>query len=1507
MSQMNEKASKFKSFISQIGIKQTEGLESGAIEEIVIQREQGVWNFHLSFDSVLPFESYLVLDTTIKDTMKNLQGVSQVQVYYQYQNQAIDAKNLEKYYTYFFEDASLVKRTVLVCEERNMKFGVNKIIAYVANEEEKECFYPLYDFVLSFFKQAGIDFPIKLEFEISSFETPIQDYILNNIKKTDQEVLQAYQDAKKQEKISKETTKEVGFKKRPGGRKNIDSAPVALSVIPSSDVEIIEYSQQHGTSDFVIEGRVLMSNIKSVRGGYKIYEATVTDDTDSILVKSFLNKNNMEKDEIFFTKEACANKRVRIFGTVNYDRFARDVVLSIKDIQSLGDYTESKRKDTAEQKRVELHAHTKMSAQDGIMDVEEYVKRAKEFGHSALAVTDHYNIHVLPDFNQAAKKHGLKPIYGVEGAFLDEVNFKIALTDDAFALENATYVAYDLETTGLMAKYNEIIEIAAVKIHKGQIIDEFSSFVKPKRSISEKITNITSITNDDVRLAPTIDKVLPEFLSFISGCVLVAHNATFDNAYLYENMRRLGLFSKPFPTIDTLQLSRVAYGTKLKRFNLKAVAKYFDVDLEQHHRAIYDAKTTGYIFLKMLRDLLERGITTYEEINLIIDTEEVFSYTFPTHITILSKNKKGQKNLNKIISDSHTVHFAKEPIILKSFLEKHRENLLIGSGCSNGAVFTAAMNQSKEELEEIMQFYDYIEVFPPSAYEHLVEDSGEEITREYIKDIITTIISVAKASKKIVVATGDVHHLEEEDVKYRDIFVKSPLLGNGRHDLVNIDNIPSLYFKTTNEMLSDFSFLPEDLRLEIVITNTNLIAEQIETYDIFPKELFAPRDNFLAHQGIPSFKDAVRDMTFHNAKEKYGAILPKLVEDRIQKELHSIISHNYASIYYISYLLVDKSRSDGYVVGSRGSVGSSLVATLMNITEVNPLPPHYVCPKCHFSVFKMTPDEKKHYKQTSDQEMFIEAMEKVDTGYDLPDAKCPSCNHLLDKNGVDIPFETFLGFEGDKVPDIDLNFSGDYQNKAHEFCRELFGVDNAFRAGTISTIAEKTAYGYVKGYYERKGLEARQAEINRIAKQIEGVKRSTGQHPGGIIVIPDEIEYTDIIPVQYPADDTSSPWRTSHYDYHKFENNLLKLDILGHDDPTMIRHLMDFVEAFPDEFPFQTPEEIPITDSKVLKVFTGVEVLGVNPNQVFGEVIGTTGLPEFGTQLTKRMLVDIRPSTISDLLKVSGLSHGTDVWEGNSRDLLLGLKDGVSPIPFKELIGCRDDIMVYLMSRGLSSKISFQIMESVRKGKGLSASQEKEMIKHQIPKWYIDSCKMIKYMFPKAHATAYVIMALRIAWFKVHKPLYYYAAYFSRRANAFDIVALVGGERAINKRLLELKDKQERKTATNKDIDTFQALLLALEMVARGFSFKQINIKTSDWRDFLVDKESNSLLIPFSAMDSLGASTAQSVVEAREQEAFTSKRDVITRTKINATVFEKLDALGVFKDLPDDDQMDLFA
>ncbi len=1496
---MEERKRVFQNILKNINFPLLEGVLSGEVSEAIFDKTDYSLSLKIDF-------SEFVAPDTLYDLMKSLQEglvqakvANKVTVKYHFSVEEVPPLTLEVFYKYFVQELSSRQVRYHSLGNFETSYNDNTVKLMVANEFDKGVIEALLPAVRECFKKFGLEI-VKVVSEINTFIVPLEDEIETSNALAEQKINREqviYDNSIANRDNTKQNPKMTKMKRQ---QSPLNGVVMPIKDVPATEYELVEYLQKNNKKNFLVEGDVIKAEIRELNGGLKLYEATLFDGESSIVIKTFVNNNQNKQQEDFYRKSCMVGQRVRCYGYLKYDTFARDMVLMIVETAGLGEVQKVVHTDGEVEKRVELHAHTKMSAQDSVLAVDEYVARAKEYGHVALAVTDKYNVQGLPELAKECKKAGIKPIFGLEGALVDEEGFKIALTDHDIDLDEATYVVYDLETTGISSNYNEIIEIAACKIYHGNIIDEFQTFVNPRRKISEFTTNLTSITDDDVRNAPFIETAIMDFYHFIDGAILVAHNATFDNSHLYRNLADQGIKDVSFPTIDTLQIARVCYGDKMKRFNLKAVSKYFDVELEQHHRAISDATTTAYVFLKMLNHLRELHINNYNEINSVINENEAFKFAYPTHVTLLAKNREGLVNINRIVSQSYTVNFSKEPKILKKFLESHREGILVGSSCYNGDVFTKALNKSYQELLDSMDFYDFIEVQPPDVYSHLIESSGGEITSEHIEKIIGKILLAASEKGKLVVATGDVHHLDKEDKKYRQMLFEVPMVGGGMHDFSELKDIPSTHFRTTKEMLDDFAFLGNEKAFEIVVTNTNYINSLIEEFPLFPKKLYAPGDDFMAKEGIPSAKEELLKLTYATAHKKYGENLPKLVQDRLDKELNSIINNDYATIYFIAYMLVKHSKEAGYVVGSRGSVGSSLVANFMGITEVNSLPPHYVCPHCHFTAFKLSPEEKRKYGQSEDELKFEDILQKYGTGFDMPEEKCPVCGETMVSDGCDIPFETFLGFSGNKTPDIDLNFSGEYQERAHNYCRDIFGVDYSFRAGTINGIAENTAFGYVKGHYERLKQTVRSCELDREGAKLLNVKKTTGQHPGGIVVLPQGLDVNEITPVQYPADNIENDWKTTHQTYHNFEDNLLKLDILGHDDPTMIRHLMNYVEAFPDEFPFSRVEDIPLDDKKVLKMFAGVDVLGVTKEQIMEE-IPTTGLPEFGTGLTKDMLKEIHPTRVSDLIKISGLSHGTGIWAGNMRDLFLGLKPGVNNLEFNDLIGCRDDIMAYLISMDLPALDAFTIMECVRKGKGLKPDQERLMLEHNVPKWYIEACKSIQYMFPKAHATAYVIMALRIGWFKMYKPIYYYAGFFSKRAKAFEIETMVAGYDAIKARLNEL---QALKKMTNKESDIYYTLLLSLEMYARGFNFKQIDIFKSDWQDFII--EGNSLIIPFGAMDSLGPSIAKSIVDARNESMFTSIKDVARRSRINNTLMEKFIRMGVFHDLPNDDQIGLF-
>ncbi|GAE36067.1 DNA polymerase III alpha subunit [Halalkalibacter akibai JCM 9157] len=923
--------------------------------------------------------------------------------------------------------------------------------------------------------------------------------------------------------------------------------------------------------------------------------------------------------------------------------------------------------------------------------------------------------------------------------------------------------------------------------------------------------------------------------------------------FLNVGYQKIGLEEAKNPVIDTLELGRFLY-PELKNHRLNTLCKKFDIELVSHHRAIYDAEATGYLLWKMVKDASEREISYHDQLNEHMGQGN-FHRQRPAHCTILAQTQAGLKNLYQLVSMSHLDYFFRTPRIPRSQLSKYREGLLIGSACDKGEVFEGMMQKSKEEVEEIAKFYDYLEIQPLANYQHLIE---RELVKndEALQEIVTNIIELGEKLNKPVVATGNAHYLHEEDYIYRKILIAS----QGGANPLNKQTLPEVHFRTTDEMLEAFSFLGEEKAKEVVVANTQKVADLIEEIHPIPDELYTPK--------IEGADEEVREMSYSMARSIYGENLPEIVEARIEKELKSIIGHGFAVIYLISHKLVKKSLIDGYLVGSRGSVGSSLVATLTEITEVNPLPPHYVCPNCHHSYF------------------FDDG--SVGSGFDLPDKDCTECGTAYVKDGQDIPFETFLGFKGDKVPDIDLNFSGEYQPRAHHYTKELFGEDYVYRAGTIGTVAEKTAYGYVKGYQGDHDLQMRGAEIDRLVSGCTGVKRTTGQHPGGIIVVPDYMDIHDFCPIQFPADDKNSEWKTTHFDFHSIHDNLLKLDILGHDDPTVIRMLQDLSGI--------DPKTIPTDDPEVMKIFSSPDVLGVDEEQIMCKT-GTLGIPEFGTRFVRQMLEETKPSTFSELVQISGLSHGTDVWLNNANELIYN-----GTCELKDVIGCRDDIMVYLIYKGLEPSLAFKIMESVRKGKGLPPEWIEEMKQQDVPDWYIGSCLKIKYMFPKAHAAAYVLMAVRIAYFKVHHPILYYASYFTVRADDFDLDTMIKGSASMKAKIQEINAKGL--DAAPKEKAVLTVLELALEMSERGFSFQKVDLYRSSATEFIV--EGNSLLPPFNAMTGVGTNAALNIVKARQDREFLSKEDLQQRAKLTKTVLEHLDEHGCLAGMPDSNQLSLF-
>ena len=1204
--------------------------------------------------------------------------------------------------------------------------------------------------------------------------------------------------------------------------------------------------------DVVIRGCILTVDSREIRNEKTILMFNITDYTDTICFKMFAH--NEQVAEIMAGIHKGGFYKVK--GVVMTDRYDHELTLqNINGVKTIPDFRVP-RKDTAVEKRVELHCHTKMSDMDGVSDASAIVKRAVEWGHKAIAITDHGNVQAFPEAFHTIrdiKDAETRVIYGVEGYLVDDT--KGMVTNSKGQSLDSDFVVFDLETTGLSAITDTIIEIGAVKVQNGTIVDRFSTFVNPKVPIPYRIEQLTSINDDMVMDAPVIEEILPKFMEFCRDCIMVAHNAEFDMGFISAACEKQGLPCE-FTVVDTVAMSRTLIPT-IAKYKLDQVAKALKIDLNHHHRAVDDAECTAHIFLKLCERLKEQEVYDLDGANELARSSDDTIRKLPQHhVILLAKNEVGRVNLYKLVSYSHLNYFHRFPKIPKSLIEKYREGILVGSACEAGELYQAIIRQqSDQEIARIVNFYDYLEIQPLSNNAFMLR--GEDplfSSEEELKEINRKIVRLGEAFQKPVVATCDVHYLDPEDEIYRRII----LVGKGFEDEES-----ALYLRTTDEMLKEFEYLGPQKAKEVVVTNTNLIADMCEYIEPVRPDKCPPV--------IPDSDKTLRTICYEKATSMYGDPLPKVVEERLERELNSIIGNGFAVMYIIAQKLVWKSNEDGYLVGSRGSVGSSFVATMAGITEVNPLPPHYYCEKCHYSDFES--EEVKSYAGRS--------------GCDLPEKNCPNCGAPLIRAGFDIPFETFLGFKGNKEPDIDLNFSGDYQSKAHKYTEVIFGDGQTFRAGTIGTLADKTAFGYVKKYYEERGQHKRTAEIDRIVQGCVGVRRTTGQHPGGIIVLPLGEEIFSFTPVQHPANDMTTDIITTHFDYHSIDHNLLKLDILGHDDPTMIRMLEDLTGI--------DAKTIPLDDKKVMSLFQNTSALGITPEDIGGCPLGSLGIPEFGTDFVIQMLVDTKPQSISDLIRISGLSHGTDVWLGNAQTLI---EEGKATI--STAICTRDDIMTYLISMGLESEQSFTIMESVRKGKGLKPEWEEIMKEHGVPDWYIWSCKKIKYMFPKAHAAAYVMMAWRIAYCKVYYPLAYYAAYFSIRASAFNYELMCQGPEKLK---FFMKQIESQETISKKDEDTLKDMKNVMEMYARGFEFLKIDIYQAQARRVsIID---GKLMPPLSSIEGMGGSAADAVVEAAKDGPFLSKDDFKARTKVSQTCIDLMTELGIL-DLPESNQLSLF-
>ena len=1223
--------------------------------------------------------------------------------------------------------------------------------------------------------------------------------------------------------------------------------------------------------EITIHGKIISFETREIRNEKTILMFAVTDFTDTIMVKMFAH-NEQLPELLGGLKKGVF---LKIKGITTIDKYDGELsIVSVTGIKKIGDFT-VKREDLSPVKRVELHCHTKMSDMDGVSEVQDIVRRAHDWGHPAIAITDHGTAQAFPDANHFIEKldkdDPFKILYGVEGYVVDDLT-EIAVGVGEESLDD-TYVVFDLETTGFSAIKDKIIEIGAVKVVNGEIVDSFSTFVNPRRPIPFEITQLTSITDEMVMEYPDIETILPQFLGFIKDAVLVAHNAGFDVGFIEQNCRYQDI-EPHFVYVDTVALARVLLPT-LSKYKLNVVAKALDISLENHHRAVDDAGATAEIFVKFIQMLKERNITTLKGMNRFGDMNPNAIRKLPTyHIIILAKNDIGRYNLYQLISESNLTYYARRPRIPKSLLNEHREGLLVGSACEAGELYQAILNKkSPQAIARLAEFYDYYEIQPLGNNRFMLDsDKLPDITTEEdLKNINRQIIELGEKFRKPVVGTCDVHFLDPEDEVYRRII----MAGKGFSDA---DNQAPLYLRTTEEMLAEFEYLGSAKAYEIVIENPNKIADMIEK--------ISPVNPNKCPPVIDNSEQTLRDICYKKAHEIYGENLPVQVSSRLEKELNSIISNGYAVMYIIAQKLVHKSNADGYLVGSRGSVGSSFVATMAGITEVNPLSPHYYCEKCHYNEFES--EEVKAYAGCC--------------GYDMPDKICPVCGEKLIKAGYDIPFETFLGFKGDKEPDIDLNFSGDYQAKAHKYTEVIFGEGHTFKAGTIGTLADKTAYGYVRNYYEERGQRKRRCEIERISQGCTGIRRSTGQHPGGIVVLPHGHNINEFTPVQHPANDMTTDIITTHFDYHSIDHNLLKLDILGHDDPTMIKMLEEYItsEALENEYNANHPfvaTNIPLDDREVLSLFHNTDALGIKPEDIGGCKLGCLGIPEFGTDFAMGMVMEANPQSLSDLIRLAGLSHGTDVWLGNAQDLI---RSGTATI--STAICTRDDIMIYLINKGVDSALSFKIMESVRKGKGLQPEWEEVMKENGVPDWYITSCKKIKYMFPKAHAAAYVMMAYRIAYCKINYPLAYYGAYFSIRADAFSYELMCQGKDKLNYYMNDYKKRTD--TLTNKEQDTLKDMRLVQEMYARGFEFVPIDLYTARAKQFqIVD---GKLMPSFASIDGLGEKAADAVEMAAKDGPYLSLDDFRQRTKVSKTVVDLMSDLGLFGDLPQSNQLSLF-
>ncbi len=1513
------------------------------ILKIKVNPKTKSWNIHIEKDELLPPEIFKEIESKKKLLDENAKSIEFV---FNIKNKDLDL--YKEYYNNYLLNKLKRELKVLEIYQDCMQIEDDKLVLITSSESEKDSLEKALPKINKFYEQ--ISYPESIEIIVR------EENVLESIQHELEDEVNHIDIKKESKKIEKQLDTKKQFRREAVDENNvigrgIKEDPIKIKTIIGEDNNVVIEAKVFGTDFF-----------ESPKTDFKIITLKLTDYSDSIYAKLFVRDKDDYKR---LTKEFKEGNWYKIRGASINDKYSKELVLNARDILKI-DSKDSSRKDNSDEKRIELHCHTKMSQMDGVADETEIVKTAMKFGMKAVAITDHNGVQGFPhvfsmvtDHNKNLKdgEEPFKAIYGAELTMIDDSVDIVTRPNDEIMLDQ-TFVVFDFETTGFNAGGTDsIIEIGAVKIKNGEILERYDELVNPGRELPKKITELTNITDEMLKGKDDEETAVKRFIEWFGNCPMVAHNAKFDVSFLEMAYKKydLGIFTNP--VIDTLELSRTL-DNNYARHSLSALVKRYDVpwDEDAHHRGDYDAEGTALVFHKMLKKLSNRNIDKMSDLDKLVDKSEIHKYGRSHHINLLVKNKTGLKNLFKLISFANTTYLYKTPRILRSVVNELREGLLIGSGCYESEVWNQAKSKSDDELSNIIRFYDYVEVQPPECYNHLIQTSDFASPAEVMANI-EKVVRVTKEAGKIIVATGDVHHINPEDKIYREIIVNQKVPGGGRHPLAKseIKDIPSNYFRTTNEMLDSFNFLDDELAHEIVIDNTNKIADMCEIVEVIIDTGGIPFSPRVKSDDGESYLDCpvvVTDLVYTKAKDWYGEPLPYMIEERIatelygdivfkiitekyqdkklsekeyeekvHKELHDeilkgsdnikklvteyvkknekeelddqelekkvkkslggVIGGGFDPIYLISQRLVKHSNDEGYLVGSRGSVGSSFVATMMGITEVNPLPAHYRCDKCKLSIFD---DDEGNPLGVN-----------YNSGFDLPDKDCPNCHIKMIKDGQDMPFATFLGFNADKVPDIDLNFSDLNQASAHAYTKVLFGENNVYRAGTIGTVADKTAFGFVKGYFEDKGItDVRTAEIERLAIGCTGVKRTTGQHPGGIVVIPDYMDVSDFTPYQYPAEDATAEWKTTHFDYHSIDQCLLKLDILGHSDPTQLRLIQN--QSGTDVL------KVPLDDKDTMSIFTSTKVLGVTNEQIMCPT-GTLGIPEFGTSFTIALVNETKPTTFAELVKISGLSHGTDVWLGNAQELIQK-----NIVPFKETIGCRDDIMVYLMYHGVKPIKAFKIMEFVRKGK---ASKEPEawaefvkiMQEADIPDWFIKSCQKIKYMFPKAHAAAYVISAFRIAWYKVHMPVYFYASWLSSKATDVDLDNMVKGYDSIKARIEDIEEKGYE--ATNKETGQLESLKVSLEATARGMKFLPVDLYESDATVWIV-KSDNEIYPPFNAIEGLGDTVAKNIVAERKKGKFLSIEDVQKRCKISQTLIDKMKEMGILKDLPDSNQLSLF-